>query len=67
VIHMRVKVIVGAGLLLGLAAIAITLSRSPIAVAGLNTTQEARTSRAKTESGTSPPRLPGDLLAHDCF
>lgn len=39
-IHARVKIIAGAGLLLGLAAIAITLSHSPIAVAGVNTSQE---------------------------
>lgn len=40
-IHARLKVVVGVGLLLGLAAIAITLSHSPIAVAGVNTPQEA--------------------------
>jgi hypothetical protein len=39
VIHARVKLVVGAGLLLGVAAIAITLSHSPIAVAGVNTPQ----------------------------
>jgi hypothetical protein len=41
VIDARVKVVAAAGLLLGLAAIAITLSHSPIAVAGVNTPQEA--------------------------
>ncbi len=41
VIRARLKVVVGAGLLLVLAAIAVTLSHSPIAVAGVNTPQEA--------------------------
>ena len=40
VIHARVKVVVAVGLVLGVAAIAITLSHSPIAVAGVNTSQE---------------------------
>jgi hypothetical protein len=40
VIHARLKVVVAAGLLLGVAAVAITLSHSPIAVAGVNTPLE---------------------------
>ncbi|HTD07938.1 MAG TPA: hypothetical protein VK680_03515 [Solirubrobacteraceae bacterium] len=64
-IHVRVKVIVGAGLLLGLAAIAITLSRSPIAVAGVNTSQEAPIGEPQPGSTYCQPHevLPRDISA----